>query len=153
MWRPPRIKPNALPSLTASWGRGWTTERESTRGAHGNYPLFPAPLPSCIKGAVHQRGPKSILPHWTEFPLEAFSGVQILGGRHGVDSSKGAGPIHLAGHQQPDFPGLQSGPTGSYQQIGPPLGPGDGLLHCDRYLWGLLAFRHQPQDPHGLGRV
>ena len=66
--------------------------------------------------------------------MDEFSGVRILGGRHGGNGSNGAVSLHPAIHRQPYFPGRQSGPTGSYQQIGPPLGPGDGLLHCDRFI-------------------
>ena len=110
--------------------------QSSIRGAHGNYPLVPTPIPPFLKGEVHQHGPKFILPQWIEFLLEEFSGVRILGGRHGGNGSNGTGTLQPAGHRKPDCPGRQSGTTGSYQKIGPPPGSGDGLLHCYRYLRG-----------------
>ena len=149
-WRPPKPKTKALPSLTDFWSRGWNTAREYI-GAYRNYPLVPSPRPPFIKVEVHQRGPKSILIHWKEFPLIAFSGVQILGGGHGGDGSNGAGTLQIAVHRQPDFPGRQGGPTGSYQKIGPPLVSSDVLLHCEQSLRGCLPVRHRPQDPCGLG--
>ena len=75
------------------------------------------------------------------------------GGGHGGNDSNGTGLQLPDCHRGPDCLGRKIGPTGSYQQRGPPLGAGYYLLHCDRSLWGQFTFFHNPQEPHGLGGV